>query len=251
MNHRNLLTPIALALLATLPATAAITVTNGDFSSAIEGLGTGTTINQDQVGNWYGRSASISVVDGQLNMMSGNLGQARFATQIVEDNKVTQGSGYFLRFDVGAVLTGTANAGALVRYAIWGTDDTEYTTPMQTAVFNFTGGDPVDAGATLLTSGMLTLDAATALSTVTSATFDVGAGYNDYIVQFGLTTASGASVTDYTFGAFANNPANNIADFGSVRIDNVMVAVPEPSTYAALAGLLALGVVAWRRRRFR
>jgi hypothetical protein len=32
-------------------------------------------------------------------------------------------------------------------------------------------------------------------------------------------------------------------------VDNLSIAVPEPSTYAALLGLLALGFVAWRRRR--
>jgi hypothetical protein len=36
-----------------------------------------------------------------------------------------------------------------------------------------------------------------------------------------------------------------------IMIDNfsVVTAVPEPSTYAALLGALALGVVMWRRRR--
>lgn len=43
---------------------------------------------------------------------------------------------------------------------------------------------------------------------------------------------------------------------GETHIDHIMigdsweaVVVPEPSTYAALLGLIALGVVAWRRRR--
>jgi uncharacterized membrane protein affecting hemolysin expression len=37
---------------------------------------------------------------------------------------------------------------------------------------------------------------------------------------------------------------------GNNRLDNItLTAVPEPSTYAALLGLLALGVVAYRRRK--
>jgi hypothetical protein len=38
------------------------------------------------------------------------------------------------------------------------------------------------------------------------------------------------------------------ANTSTIGFDNVGV-VPEPSTYAALVGLLALGLVAWRRRR--
>ncbi|HLP09655.1 MAG TPA: PEP-CTERM sorting domain-containing protein [Opitutaceae bacterium] len=48
---------------------------------------------------------------------------------------------------------------------------------------------------------------------------------------------------------------NSVYDFGTVTIDNVSVsgtvAVPEPSTYAALFGVASLGVVAWRRRLWR
>ena len=51
--------------------------------------------------------------------------------------------------------------------------------------------------------------------------------------------------------AFTNNGAGPITS-GQMTFDNFSVtpsAIPEPSTYAALAGVLALGLVAWRRRR--
>lgn len=45
-----------------------------------------------------------------------------------------------------------------------------------------------------------------------------------------------------------NRSGSTTAD-QQIRYDNFAVAIPEPSTYAALIGLLALGLVAWRRRR--
>lgn len=50
-----------------------------------------------------------------------------------------------------------------------------------------------------------------------------------------------ARVSSFTSGTFSSSMLN----YASVS------AVPEPSTYAALAGLAALGLVAWRRRQVR
>lgn len=58
-----------------------------------------------------------------------------------------------------------------------------------------------------------------------------------------------------TFYAQHNNSSNTATvasswtTFPVVSVNYEAVAVPEPSTYAALAGLAALGVVMWRRRR--
>lgn len=47
----------------------------------------------------------------------------------------------------------------------------------------------------------------------------------------------------------------NLSGFGSLRIDNLEItastAIPEPSSYAAFAGLASLGALAVRRRRYR
>jgi len=62
------------------------------------------------------------------------------------------------------------------------------------------------------------------------------------------------SITGGTIVAANLNPSNLIVAAGLNSISifpdvSTQVSVPEPSTYAALAGALALGLVAWRRRR--
>ncbi|MCC5841543.1 MAG: PEP-CTERM sorting domain-containing protein [Opitutales bacterium] len=44
---------------------------------------------------------------------------------------------------------------------------------------------------------------------------------------------------------------SGLIDLDQIRIGETWdaVVIPEPSTYTALIGLLALGLVAWRRRR--
>ncbi|HVT73199.1 MAG TPA: PEP-CTERM sorting domain-containing protein [Lacunisphaera sp.] len=54
----------------------------------------------------------------------------------------------------------------------------------------------------------------------------------------------------FNFGVFVNSDTTAAISSGSVYADNFSVsAVPEPSTYAAFAGLGALGLAFWRRRR--
>lgn len=63
-------------------------------------------------------------------------------------------------------------------------------------------------------------------------------------------TTAGVANGDYIILAFRDTAASTSGS--TIFLDNIgvtAVAVPEPSTYAALLGLLALGVVAYRRRR--
>ncbi len=56
----------------------------------------------------------------------------------------------------------------------------------------------------------------------------------------------------FNFGVFGNSNMLAGITLGSVYADNMSVsAIPEPSTYAALAGLGALGLAFWRRRSAR
>lgn len=54
----------------------------------------------------------------------------------------------------------------------------------------------------------------------------------------------------FNFGVFGNSNTAGAISVGSMYSDNFSVsAVPEPSTYAAIAGAVMLGFAAWQRRR--
>ncbi len=86
--------------------------------------------------------------------------------------------------------------------------------------------------------------------TSVEVTFKVGDHVADTIVLSDFTYNGGASSYEYlqTFTQFAVGSTVGGVD---VAIDNVVVstAIPEPSSYAILAGLLAAGLVVTRRRR--
>jgi hypothetical protein len=68
-------------------------------------------------------------------------------------------------------------------------------------------------------------------------------------------TTTNATFTDNTYtgvdtsylGPYIRNQASNTAP--SLTLQNMTVAVPEPSTYALLAGLATLGLILLRRRQ--
>lgn len=61
---------------------------------------------------------------------------------------------------------------------------------------------------------------------------------------------AGSTLSNITHvGIYGNHTALNNQQINITTFDATLTAVPEPSTYAALLGALALGMVAWRRRR--
>jgi T5SS/PEP-CTERM-associated repeat protein/autotransporter-associated beta strand protein len=71
------------------------------------------------------------------------------------------------------------------------------------------------------------------------------------LVDFAGATASSFTASDFTLGTTVSGYAYNLSLVGSTLqlTATSLSAVPEPSTYAALAGLAALGLVASKRRR--
>lgn len=116
---------------------------------------------------------------------------------------------------------------------------------------NGTAGAPKDwkisysltgVSGTFADAGTYTLAANTAANdtTITGLTLPAGADNNASIVLRLVATSS----TRIDGGGGAAS--------GTVRLDNLSftaTAIPEPSAYAAVAGALALGLAAWRRRR--
>ncbi len=68
--------------------------------------------------------------------------------------------------------------------------------------------------------------------------------------QWNNTNFATAVGNGFNFGVFGNTNITTGVSIGSMSLDNFAVsAIPEPSTYAAFAGLGALGIAAWSRRR--
>jgi autotransporter-associated beta strand protein len=95
------------------------------------------------------------------------------------------------------------------------------------------------------TPGSLTinLDAGTGFSAGTYTLFDFSSGG---------TTTSSFDVADFTLGTTISGYSYNLAlNGGSSMLQLTASAIPEPSTYAAIFGALALSAAGWHRRRVR
>lgn len=76
----------------------------------------------------------------------------------------------------------------------------------------------------------------------------------DFNPVTGWANSDPASSVDngFNFGVFGQSNMAGAISVGSMQLDNFSVsAVPEPSTYAAIAGALMLGFAVWRRRKVR
>jgi len=78
-----------------------------------------------------------------------------------------------------------------------------------------------------------------------------GSSYTSVATFLPVSQWPGSTTSDgFNFGVFGNGNTSVAISTGSVYADNfALTAVPEPSTYAALAGVAALGLALWRRRR--
>ncbi len=78
--------------------------------------------------------------------------------------------------------------------------------------------------------------------------FDSGATYT-LLKSFTPDSWSPVPSTGFEFEIFGNSSGANAITAGSMYADNFSVsAIPEPSTYAALAGACALGLAIWKRK---
>lgn len=133
--------------------------------------------------------------------------------------------------------------------------------------FGLTAGDDLTSSASyganfqiIATTNAADFFGSTSVATTTNVTFAGSLGQDD---PFAILTFSGNSTTaavgsfnvwsdaswDMPIDGITENFGTELVQIGAVGPGSLGTVVPEPSSYAALAGLLALGCVALRRRK--
>jgi hypothetical protein len=243
MSKANYLIPVALALSAASSASAALSVTNGDFET-----GGGNHINN--VTGWFEKTTGAGFWEGawvtnnggvtpngtnvivfssfqadDFGMPSSNVNDGSYLYQAIG---TADGAGAVqVSFDFGSPNDDPGGRVLGLTVGIYAFD----------GVGSFTPGDDVDArgasGVTLLASESFSFTSTNvdgSISSFSSTLNLTGAGSQQLFLRF----------NGYTAGGTESWPA----------LDNVSVsAIPEPSSVAALAASLALGCAALRRRR--
>jgi hypothetical protein len=138
-----------------------------------------------------------------------------------------------------------ANAGGLLADYFYVTG----TTPATFTLGGLTPGHSYDvylysqAGSSYSTDRLATLTFGSSSQNLTAYTVGSFVEGTNYVVFH--VTPDGTSVS----GSFVGNLGGNEAELNGLQVVDHGVAVPEPSTYAALAGLAALGLAATRHGR--
>lgn len=203
---------------------------NGNFSGVIAGWAvnhTGGTLTSSS-------NRTLGAVDADTSGTIWNLngGSLDFGTANINRGTVGSNYAYVLNVNSGSIVAGSLQntAGTTVNLN-GGTITLSATWSMANGIFNMTSGSV--SAAALATNG----DSRINFFTGSTATLTVtGLGLSDYETLWTQTRLR-----------FDGGNAGSFADHFVVN-GSTLTVVPEPSTYAALLGLLALGFVAWRRR---
>lgn len=227
---------------------------NTTVYGAVEKIGAGVVRLTRAAGNTY--RGGTTVTEGTLLLMNTS-GSATGTTGVMVKAGATLGGTGF----ASALVTADGAAGAS-RFAPGDTG--------AIGTLNLTGGLTATTGATFdyhingasvdqiaFGSGALTLDGTVTFNFTSLGTVQTGTTYNLFT---GTGTWTGDDSVGLTF--VFNGPAGYVLDTtyggGDGYVWNTatrelsvqfMAAIPEPSTYAALIGVLALGAAALRRRR--
>lgn len=283
-NHVKLLLAACLAAASSVQAQTVLS----DFSSGTN-WGTPTTLVGDTgtlqvssgVGNYYTNGAPSGTQFSYMQYTGTTLSYSTSWSIRVDANYAapggifTSGSQQFINLGL-MVTPGSATPGIsggeptfngfLVSSNLFSTTSNTYNRGFQTSIFaNGSATDGTEGGYSVVSSGtatatavLLSYDAGTRLLT---ASFDgnTGNGYDSFALSsqsVNVSSSWGMSGADtFSLYLFANSgwdeagpDVSPTIDLGEATFDNLS-AVPEPSTYAAIAGALALGLAAWRRRQ--
>ena len=234
----------------------------GGTSTAMTGLAVATVIsgaNQSitKIGTGTLKLEDPNTYSGGTTVSAGVLVVSNTAGSGVGTGALVIQSGAFLRGSgiVGGATTieagGILGAGGMSETA-GNLTFTSGLTLNDGAIFKFKLGTASDkisllggvlTGATTPGSLTINLDAGTGFSAGTYTLFDFSSGG---------TTTSSFDVADFTLGTTISGYSYNLAlNGGSSMLQLTASAVPEPSTYAAIVGALALSAAGWHRRRAR
>ncbi len=245
---------------------------------------TGTFQISGNVGNYYTNGAPTNTQFSYMQYTGGTLSYGTSWSVRVDANYAapggifTNGSGQFINLGM-MVTPGSATVGVsgmvptfdgfLVSSNLFSTTSNTYNRGFQTSIFsNGAAADGTEYGynpsvtAASFTALLLSYDAGTKMLT---ASFDAdttnGYSYTSMPSQsVNVQSLWGMSGSDtfslYLFGNSgwdeAGPDVSPTIALGEASFDNLygtgVSAIPEPSTYAAMFGALALGLAAWRRR---
>jgi hypothetical protein len=226
MKMKTTLLAVAALTGATLSSTAQTTIYDVDFDTNGPNWG-GATGPGENIATFSGNSAGVSGDAGNLSIDLTGL--------TTEDN--SYGTGIFFQEDA----TGLATSSDLSDYVLTfdamasGLSSSSSTFYLQLG-FGETSATETIGSAVSISLSSSYQSYSINLSTITFASGLTLAQLNGEM-QFKIYTSNAES----TFGLDSDN---------SITFDNITITqVPEPSTYAALAGMMAIGAVMLRRRR--
>jgi hypothetical protein len=222
----------AIALLLAIPAFAQISLSlvNPGFESAVSaGFPTAA-------GNWAGDLNSVVTTENSITPFAGSQ-MLRFEKMSPDGLVTGTGSDTLQLVDLSAYSGSIATGNFIVTLsAYFNRSDLTYSN-FQTQINSYSGSIanyPADvASPTALQFSTLTPDSNTATWELSSVSLTLPT--NTTYIAVLVSAISPGNILNYPGGYYADNVT--------------LTAVPEPSTYAALAGLGALGLAVWRRRK--